>query len=173
MGWRQRANPGPGVGCRANARIEVDDVRAREDADRNAAPAGNSVGNSALGWPMGAWTIRMLGLGAAAPCRTRARESGPTLFWRGFSTGNSTKFLGFPFSSFLLQIVMGVPPWRCCFNRRCICGIRHFGAMGAQRRKRSVVNHCRQFLQSGGCFILEIYISACARRCHASVIGCC
>lgn len=146
-----------------NARIEVDDAglaKLRIGIEPR-------QGSRHLGFrrPMAARPIRMLGLvgcsAAALPCcpgrkHVSRAAAGPTSLAHFFYWHLSTKiwvFLFFLFSS-------SDSSWASSHGVAASIGDAYvaFGtlvSMDAQRRKRSVVNHCCQFLQSGGCFILR------------------
>lgn len=123
---------------------------------------GREVGTSASGgqWQLGqfecwAWLAAALRLCPGRKHVSRA-AAGPTPLAHFFNWHLSTKisvFLFFLFSS-------SDSSWASSHGVAASISDAYvaFGtlvSMDAQRRKRSVVNHCCQFLQSGGCFIFR------------------
>jgi hypothetical protein len=116
--------------------------------------------------------LGLVGCSAAAPRESKHVSCSPTLeMW--FFNANSTQ--NFPlFFSFLLQIVWASSHGIAASIGNAFLAPGALVSMDAQRRKRSVVNHCRQSINLAIVSFLEIYISLlCAADCPQLLPYCC
>jgi D-alanyl-lipoteichoic acid acyltransferase DltB (MBOAT superfamily) len=116
--------------------------------------------------------LGLVGCSAAAPRESKHVSCCPTLAC-GFSAPTLHKIFLF-FSSFLLQIVWASSHGIAASIGNAFVVPGALVSMDAQRRKRSVVNHCRQSINLAIVSFLEIYISLlCAADCPQLRPYCC